>query len=93
MEYECIALLAGCREAELLGNLLVDIPIPTKPFATITITCDSETTLRVVSRKKYNNKSRHINFRQKYYVHELLNNGVITVEYACQSLFKSWWIC
>jgi hypothetical protein len=80
MESEFIALAVSCKEAKWLWNLLVGVPLWRKPFLALTIYCDSGATLRVAS-KTYNNKSRHISLKHNY-VHELLNNGVITVEYV-----------
>ncbi|GKA10429.1 hypothetical protein Tco_0689862, partial [Tanacetum coccineum] len=45
MEYEFVALTAAGKEAEWLKNLLLEIPLWSKPIAPIFIRCDSIATL------------------------------------------------
>ncbi|GJW64448.1 zinc finger, CCHC-type containing protein [Tanacetum coccineum] len=45
MEYEFMALAAAGKEAEWLKNLLIEIPLWSKPMAPISIRCDSAATL------------------------------------------------
>ncbi|GKD32813.1 zinc finger, CCHC-type containing protein, partial [Tanacetum coccineum] len=45
MKYEFVALAAAGKEAEWLRNLILEIPLWSKPIAPISIRCDSATTL------------------------------------------------
>ncbi|GKD01344.1 zinc finger, CCHC-type containing protein, partial [Tanacetum coccineum] len=45
MEYEFVALAAAGKEAEWLRNLILEIPLWSKPIAPISIRCDSAATL------------------------------------------------
>jgi hypothetical protein len=86
METDFVVLAAACKQAKWLINLLIDVPLWTKPFSVVTIYCNNESTLRVATSKTYNNKSRHSSLRHNY-VRELLDDGVITVE-ICKSIPK-----
>nr|GFA93567.1 zinc finger, CCHC-type [Tanacetum cinerariifolium]GFD24676.1 zinc finger, CCHC-type [Tanacetum cinerariifolium] len=79
MEYEFIALAAG-KEAEWLRNLILEIPIWSKPIAPISIGCDSAPTM-ARAYKIYNRKSRHLGVRHSM-VRELIRNGVISIEFV-----------
>lgn len=59
--------LASCRnEAEWLQNLLIKIPILSKPMPLVSIHCGSETTLSSTYSQIYNRMSRHISIRHNY---------------------------
>ncbi|GJV72619.1 zinc finger, CCHC-type containing protein [Tanacetum coccineum] len=60
MEYEFVALAAAGKEAEWLGNLILEIPLWSKPIAPISIRCDSAATLAKAYSQMYNVKSRHL---------------------------------
>ena len=51
MESDFVALAAACKQAKWLINLLVDVPLWTKSFPVLTIYCNNESTLRVVTSK------------------------------------------
>ncbi|GJW80769.1 hypothetical protein Tco_0144744 [Tanacetum coccineum] len=60
MEYEFVALAAAGKEAEWLRNLILEIPLWSKPIAPISILCDSPATLPTAYSQMYNGKSRHL---------------------------------
>ncbi|GJR60800.1 hypothetical protein Tco_1502962 [Tanacetum coccineum] len=82
MESEFVALAAARKEAECLRNLIYEIPLWPKPISPITMHCDSATTLAKAYSQIYNGKSRHLVVRH-IMVHELITNGVISVDFAC----------
>jgi len=53
---EFIALTDASKEVEWLRDLLIDIPLWTKPTPTMMIYCDSKPTLYKVASKTYNGK-------------------------------------
>ena len=81
MAAEFVALAAASKEAEWLWNLLLEVPLWPKPMSPLSILCDSKTTLSKVYSHVYNGKSRHIGLRHAY-VHQLIKDGVITVNYV-----------
>ncbi|GJZ56779.1 hypothetical protein Tco_0612273 [Tanacetum coccineum] len=66
MEFEFLALVAAGKEAEWLRNLIHEIPIWSKPIASISIYCDSAATLAKAYSQIYNGKSRHLGVRHLY---------------------------
>lgn len=66
MESEFVALATAIKEAEWLRDLLLEIPLWTKPMAAISIFCDNEAALSRAYNKVYNGKSRHISLRHGY---------------------------
>ncbi|GJY60873.1 retrovirus-related pol polyprotein from transposon TNT 1-94 [Tanacetum coccineum] len=87
MEAEFLALAAVGKEAEWLRNMLLDIELWPQPMPTISLHCDSQSTLSRAYNKVYNGKSRHISLRHAY-IKELISNGIITIEYirSCKNL-------
>ncbi|GJV98654.1 zinc finger, CCHC-type containing protein, partial [Tanacetum coccineum] len=81
MESEFVALAAACKEAEWLRNLIIEIPLWSKPIALISIYCDSVVTLAKTYSQMYNRKSRHLGVRHSM-IRELIKNGVISIEFA-----------
>nr|GEZ16016.1 zinc finger, CCHC-type [Tanacetum cinerariifolium] len=81
MESEFVALAAAGKEAEWLRNLVYEIPLWPKPISTISIRCDSATTLAKAYSQVYNGKSRHLGVRHSM-ICELIMNGVISVEFV-----------
>ena len=77
---ELIALADACKEVEWLRNLLMEIPLWSKPSPAVLINCDNQATIYNVSNKTYNGKSRHVSLRH-HMVRQLLKSGVITVDY------------
>ncbi|GKB78202.1 zinc finger, CCHC-type containing protein [Tanacetum coccineum] len=81
MESEFVALAAAGKEAEWLKNLLLEIPLWSKPIAPISIRCDSAATLAKAYSQMYNGKSRHLGVRHSM-IRELITNGVISIEFV-----------
>ncbi|GKC98799.1 zinc finger, CCHC-type containing protein [Tanacetum coccineum] len=81
MESEFVALAAAGKEAEWLKNLLLEIPLWSKPIAPISIRCDSVATLAKAYSQMYNGKSRHLGVRHSM-IRELITNGVISIEFV-----------
>ncbi|GJV90383.1 hypothetical protein Tco_1538196 [Tanacetum coccineum] len=81
MESEFVALTAASKEAEWLKNLLLEIPLWSKPIAPISICCDSAATLAKAYSQMYNRKSRHLYVRHSM-IRELIMNGVIYIEFV-----------
>nr|GEY75333.1 zinc finger, CCHC-type [Tanacetum cinerariifolium] len=81
MESEFVALATAGNEAEWLRNLIYEIPLWPKPISTISIRCDSATTLAKAYSQVYNGKSRHLGVRHSM-IRELIINGVIYVKFV-----------
>ncbi|GJY07448.1 zinc finger, CCHC-type containing protein [Tanacetum coccineum] len=81
IESEFVALAAACKEAEWLKNLLLEIPLWSKPIAPISICCDGAATLANAYSQMYNGKSRHLGVRHSM-IHELITNGVVSIEFV-----------
>lgn len=80
MESKFITLVAAAKEAEWLGNMLLDIKLWPQSMPTISIFCDSETTMCVAHNEIYNEKSRYISLRHAY-IRELVTNEAISIVY------------
>jgi hypothetical protein len=81
MEPELTALDTTSAEAELLHELLSDLPVVEKPIPAILMNCDNQIVITKVNGAKDNAKStRHVKRRLKT-VRKLRNFGVITVSY------------
>ncbi|GKE25620.1 zinc finger, CCHC-type containing protein [Tanacetum coccineum] len=80
IEYEFMALAAAGKEAEWLRNLILEIPLWSKPIASISIRCDSAATLENAYIQMYNGKSRHLGARHSM-IHELITNGVVSTKF------------
>ncbi|GKF09316.1 hypothetical protein Tco_0043540, partial [Tanacetum coccineum] len=76
MESEFVALAVAGKEAQWLKNLLLEIPLWSKPIAPISILCDSAATFHM-----YNGKSRHLGVRHSM-IRELITNEVISIEFV-----------
>ncbi|GJZ21778.1 zinc finger, CCHC-type containing protein [Tanacetum coccineum] len=81
MKYEFTALADAGKEAEWLKNLLLKIPLWSKPVAPIFIRCDSAATLAKAYSKMYNGKSRHLGVWHSM-IRELITNGMIFIEFV-----------
>ncbi|GKE66624.1 zinc finger, CCHC-type containing protein, partial [Tanacetum coccineum] len=70
-----VFLLGGAvgKEAEWLRNLILEIPLWSKPIAPISIRCNSAATLEKAYSQIYNGKSRHLGVRHRMY-HALIMN-------------------
>nr|GEX07163.1 zinc finger, CCHC-type [Tanacetum cinerariifolium] len=79
MEYEFVALAAADKDAEWLKNLLLEIPLWSKPIAPIFIRCDSAAILTKAYTQMYNGKSRLLGVRHSM-IHKLIKNEVISIE-------------
>nr|GEZ50135.1 hypothetical protein [Tanacetum cinerariifolium] len=78
---ERVFLLGGAagKEVEWLRNLILEIPLWSKPIAPIFIRYDSAATLAKAYSQMYNGKSRHLGVRHSM-ICELITNGVISIE-------------
>ncbi|GJU45880.1 hypothetical protein Tco_1203146 [Tanacetum coccineum] len=76
-----MALAAAGEETEWLKNLLLEIPLWSKPIAPISICCDSVATLAKAYSQMYNGKSRHLGIRHSM-IRELITNRVISIEFV-----------
>ncbi|GJT68971.1 zinc finger, CCHC-type containing protein [Tanacetum coccineum] len=81
MESEFVALAAASKETEWLRNLILEIPLWSKPITPISICCDSAATLSKAYSHMYNGKSRHLGVRHNM-IRELITNGVISIEFV-----------
>ncbi|GJT59463.1 zinc finger, CCHC-type containing protein [Tanacetum coccineum] len=81
MKSEFIALSAASKEAEWLRNLILEIPLWSKPVAPIFIRCDSAATLAKAYSQMYNGKSRHLGVRHSM-IRELIMNMVISIKFV-----------
>ncbi|GJZ28131.1 zinc finger, CCHC-type containing protein [Tanacetum coccineum] len=76
-----LALAVAGKEAEWLKNLLLEIPLWSKPIAPIFICYDSAATLAKTYSQMYNGKSRHLGVRHNM-IRELITNGVVSIEFV-----------
>ncbi|GJY06856.1 zinc finger, CCHC-type containing protein [Tanacetum coccineum] len=76
-----VFLLATGKEAEWLRNLILEIPLWSKPIEPIYILCESVTTLAKAYSQMYNGKSRHLGVWHSM-IHELITNGVVSIEFV-----------
>ncbi|GJQ96139.1 hypothetical protein Tco_0007278 [Tanacetum coccineum] len=60
MKYEFMVLATAGKEAEWLRNMIIEIPLWSKPIAPISILCDSVATIAKAYSQMYNGKSRHL---------------------------------
>ncbi|GJS66642.1 zinc finger, CCHC-type containing protein [Tanacetum coccineum] len=81
IEYEFIALAAAGKVAKWLRNLILEIPLWSKPIAPISILCDSGATLANAYSQIYNRKSRHLGVRHNM-LRELIMNEVVSIEFV-----------
>ncbi|GJR69566.1 zinc finger, CCHC-type containing protein [Tanacetum coccineum] len=81
MESELVALAAASKEAEWLRNLILEIPLWSKPIAPIFICCDSAATLAKAYSQMYNEKSRHLGVRNSM-IRALIMNGVVSIKFV-----------
>nr|GEX66054.1 zinc finger, CCHC-type [Tanacetum cinerariifolium] len=81
MESEFMALAAAGKEAEWLRNLILEIPLWSKPIASIFICCNSAATLANAYIQMYNRKSRHLGVRHNM-IRELIMKGVVSIEFV-----------
>ncbi|GJZ30399.1 zinc finger, CCHC-type containing protein [Tanacetum coccineum] len=80
MKSEFVALAVAGKEDEWLRNLILEIPLWSKPIALISICCDSAATLTKAYNQIYNGKSRHLGVRHNI-ICELITNGVVSIEF------------
>ncbi|GJU20690.1 hypothetical protein Tco_1154032 [Tanacetum coccineum] len=81
MESEFVALAAAGKEAKWLRNLILEIPLCSKPIAPISILCDSAAILARAYSQMYNGKSRQLGVRHSM-ICELIKNGVVSIEFV-----------
>ncbi|GJY85424.1 zinc finger, CCHC-type containing protein [Tanacetum coccineum] len=80
MKSKFVALATAGKEAEWLRNLILEIPLWSKPIAPRSILCDSAATLAKAYRQMYNGKSRHLGVRHSM-IRELITNGVVFIDF------------
>ncbi|GKA37080.1 zinc finger, CCHC-type containing protein [Tanacetum coccineum] len=80
MESEFMAIAAASKEVEWLRNLILEIPLWSKPIAPISIHYDSVVTLAKAYSHMYNGKSRHLGVRHNM-IRELIMNEVVSIEF------------
>ncbi|GJR01941.1 hypothetical protein Tco_0524925 [Tanacetum coccineum] len=73
MKLEFLALAAAGKEVEWLKNLILEIPLWSKPIPPISIGCDSATTLAKAYSQIYNGNSKHLSARHNM-IRELIMN-------------------
>ncbi|GKA57524.1 hypothetical protein Tco_0756712 [Tanacetum coccineum] len=81
MESEVVALAVAGKEVEWLRNLILEIPLWSKPIAPISIRCDSVATLANAYIQIYNGKSRHLGVKNSM-ICELIINMVISIKFV-----------
>ncbi|GJV79050.1 zinc finger, CCHC-type containing protein [Tanacetum coccineum] len=81
MKFEFVALTTAGKEAKWLKNLILKIPLWSKPIAPISICCDCAATLEKAYSQMYNEKSRHLGVRHSM-IHEIIMNGVVSIEFV-----------
>ncbi|GKA07712.1 zinc finger, CCHC-type containing protein [Tanacetum coccineum] len=81
IESEFVALVVAGKEIEWLRNLILEIPLWSKPIAPISIRCDSVATLAKAYSQMYNKKSRHLGVRHSM-IRELIMNEVVSIEFV-----------
>ncbi|GJR73645.1 zinc finger, CCHC-type containing protein [Tanacetum coccineum] len=81
IESKFMALAAAGKEAEWLRNLILEIPLWSKPIAPISILCDSAATLTKAYSQMYNGKSKHLGVRHSM-IRELIMNEVVSIEFV-----------
>ncbi|GKA35518.1 hypothetical protein Tco_0722009 [Tanacetum coccineum] len=81
MESEFVALAVTSKEAEWLRNMILEIPLWSKPIAPIFIRCDSVATLAKTYSQMYNEKSRPLCVRHSI-IREFITNGVVSIEFV-----------
>nr|GEU29260.1 zinc finger, CCHC-type [Tanacetum cinerariifolium] len=74
-------IVAPGKEAEWLRNLILEIPMWSKPITPIFICCDSAATLAKAYSQIYNGKSRRLSVRHSM-IRELIMNGVVSIEFV-----------
>ncbi|GJV34251.1 hypothetical protein Tco_1394651 [Tanacetum coccineum] len=87
MESEFVALAAAGKDAEWLRNLILEIPLWSKPITPISILCDNGATLAKAYSQMYNGKSRHLGVRHSM-IHELIMNESLMKFSECNSELK-----
>ncbi|GKC17762.1 zinc finger, CCHC-type containing protein, partial [Tanacetum coccineum] len=81
MDSEFMALAAAIKKAEWLKNLIIEIPLCSKPIAPISILCDKAPTLAKPYSQVYNGKSIHLGVSHSM-IHDLIKNGVVSIEFV-----------
>ncbi|GJZ36382.1 hypothetical protein Tco_0582573 [Tanacetum coccineum] len=81
IESEFVDLVVAGKEVEWLKNVLLEIPLWSKPVAPISIRCDIAATLAKAYSQMYNGKSKHLGVKHNM-IRELITNGVISIEFV-----------
>ena len=78
MESDFVALDMVGSEAKWLKNFLANIPLGMKSTPSVSMHCDSQSTIVVAKNKTYNEKNKHIQLRHNV-VKQLLKNKTISI--------------
>ncbi|GKE20852.1 hypothetical protein Tco_1432364 [Tanacetum coccineum] len=81
MESKFVALAIADKESEWLKNLILEIPLWSKPIAYISIRCKCAATLANAYSQMYNGQSRHLGVRHSM-IRELIMNEVVSIEFV-----------
>nr|GEZ85355.1 zinc finger, CCHC-type [Tanacetum cinerariifolium] len=81
MESAFMALATTGKEAEWLRNLILEIPLWSKPITPSSILCDSAATLTKAYSQMYNGKSRHLGVRHSV-IRKLIMNEIVSIEFV-----------
>nr|GEY70705.1 zinc finger, CCHC-type [Tanacetum cinerariifolium] len=81
MEYEFVALATTGKEAEWLKNVILEIPLWSKPITPISIRCNSAAKLAKAYSQMYNESSRHLGVRH-IMIREFIMNEVLSIEFV-----------
>nr|GFA15548.1 zinc finger, CCHC-type [Tanacetum cinerariifolium]GFA17428.1 zinc finger, CCHC-type [Tanacetum cinerariifolium] len=81
MESEFVALVVAGKEAKWLKNLLLEIPLCSKPITPISNRCNSAATLAKTYSQMYKEKSRYLGVRHSM-IRELNTNRLISIEFV-----------
>nr|GEY20364.1 hypothetical protein [Tanacetum cinerariifolium] len=81
MESKFVALVAAGKEAKWLKNLLLEIPLCSKPITPISNRCNSAATLAKTYSQMYNEKYRYLGVRHNM-IRELNTNRLISIEFV-----------
>ncbi|GJV54389.1 hypothetical protein Tco_1450130 [Tanacetum coccineum] len=80
---------AAGKEAKWLRNLMLEIPLWSKPIALISIRCASATMLARAYSQMYNGKSRHLNVRHSMIPELIMNGGGIVRYYEIGAIYHN----
>ena len=81
MDTEFIALKKASSESKWLRNILLDIPLWTRPAPFVYMHCDSQAIIALAKSKTFNEKNLHIRLSHKI-VRQFLDTWVISLDFV-----------